>query len=167
MPIEYSNCADSRRSRVTAVQPNRRAIHVGLPMLIISSIVNHPRSGASARAADMDDLGRGTLADAVPAEIADHASDGVRHASGWRARRRPSCCRAWLLVPSIRHYSHVDQPLRLDRHVVADQVHPAGVAMPAVEQRRPVDDDVAVPTWRSDGMPWQTTWLIEMQLECV
>ncbi len=63
---------------------------------------------------------------------------------------------AWLMSPrwlpglacsSPEHQAligHVDQPPRLDRHV-ADQIHPAGIAVPAVEHRRHVDiDDVAV-----------------------
>src|ERR1700710_1540717 len=36
-PTECSNCADSERSRVTAVQPSERIFTCGLPRLIIGS----------------------------------------------------------------------------------------------------------------------------------
>src|ERR1700682_5697691 len=36
-PTECSNCADSERSRVTAVQPSDRILTCGLPRLIIRS----------------------------------------------------------------------------------------------------------------------------------
>ncbi len=78
MPIECSNCAESERSRVTAVQPSSSSFTSGRPMLIIGSTVkNMPgrSSGPVPAAADMDDFGRVVedLAEAVPAEIADHA----------------------------------------------------------------------------------------------
>src|SRR5260221_13414831 len=38
-PTECSNCADSERSRVTAVQPSDRIFTCGLPRLIIGSMV--------------------------------------------------------------------------------------------------------------------------------
>ena len=39
---------------------------------------------------------------------------------------------------------HIDQPPRLQRHI-ADEVHAAGIAVPAIEQRRHVDvHDIAV-----------------------
>src|SRR4051812_50138429 len=38
-PTECSNCADSERSRVTAVQPSERIFTCGLPGLIIGSVV--------------------------------------------------------------------------------------------------------------------------------
>src|SRR3979409_2372057 len=38
-PTECSNCADSERSRVTAVQPSDRILTCGLPRLIIGSLV--------------------------------------------------------------------------------------------------------------------------------
>jgi hypothetical protein len=60
---------------------------------------------------------------------------------------------------------HVDQAARLERHVT-HQIHAAGIAVPAIEQRRHVDiDDVAVLERLVRGMPWHTTWLIEMQQE--
>src|SRR3954453_7136774 len=40
-PTECSNCADSERSRVTAVQPSERIFTCGLPRLIIGSIVKN------------------------------------------------------------------------------------------------------------------------------
>src|SRR5687768_2507760 len=40
-PTECSNCADSERSRVTAVQPSDRIFTCGLPRLIIGSIVKN------------------------------------------------------------------------------------------------------------------------------
>src|ERR1700745_242373 len=40
-PTECSNCADSERSRVTAVQPSDRILTCGLPRLIIGSMVKN------------------------------------------------------------------------------------------------------------------------------
>src|SRR5258708_9484319 len=40
-PTECSNCAESERSRVTAVQPSERILTCGLPRLIIGSIVKN------------------------------------------------------------------------------------------------------------------------------
>src|SRR5258708_4494854 len=40
-PTECSNCADSERSRVTAVQPSDRIFTCGLPRLIIGSMVKN------------------------------------------------------------------------------------------------------------------------------
>src|ERR1700686_626492 len=37
-PTECSNCADSERSRVTAVQPSDRILTCGLPRLIFASV---------------------------------------------------------------------------------------------------------------------------------
>src|SRR3954466_13612175 len=86
MPTLCSNCADSERSRVTAVQPSSSSFTPGLPMLIIGSIVKNmpglssgPGPGRAAwttpGAARMDHL-RSVVedaADAVAAEIADDA----------------------------------------------------------------------------------------------
>ena len=96
----------------------------------------------------MDHFGRVVehLAKAVPAEIADHAVavllgmalDRVADVAEMVARLR-------LFEPEHQAFiGHVDQAARLDRDV-ADQIHPAGVAMPAAEHRSDVDvDDVAV-----------------------
>src|SRR6516165_6013966 len=40
-PTECSNCADSERSRVTAVQPSDKIFTCGLPTLIIGSMVKN------------------------------------------------------------------------------------------------------------------------------
>jgi hypothetical protein len=41
-----------------------------------------------------------------------------------------------------------------------------GIAVPAVDDQRHVDvDDVALAQRLVVGMPWQTTWLIEVQID--
>ena len=56
----------------------------------------------------------------------------------------------------------VDEAARLQLDV-ADEIHAAGVAVPAVDDHGDVDiDDVAVAQRLVAGMPWQTTWLIEV-----
>src|SRR6201989_166904 len=52
-PTECSNCADSERSRVTAVQPSERIFTCGLARLIIGSVgeENAGPHGAPSRAA--------------------------------------------------------------------------------------------------------------------
>ena len=50
---------------------------------------------------------------------------------------------------------------------LADRIHAARIAMPTVDDQRDVDiNDVTVhaAVCRS-GMPWQTTWLTEVQVE--
>jgi hypothetical protein len=59
----------------------------------------------------------------------------------------------------------VAQPARLHADLAGEE-HAAGVAVPAVEDGGDVDvDDVAVCSRLSPGMPWQTTWLIEVQID--
>ena len=151
MPIECSNWADSERSRVTAVQPSSSTFTSG------SADVDHRLDGeehaglelgAGAGAAGVDDLGAVVeqAADAVAAEIADDAVavrlgmalDGVGDVAEMVAGPR-------LLDAEHQAFvGDVDQLARLQRDV-ADQVHAAGVAVPAVDDRGHVDvDDVAV-----------------------
>ena len=95
-PTVCSNCADSDRSRVTAVQPSDSIFTGGLPRLIIGSMVKSmPGLSCSAFAglAVMQDV-RPIVehaAQAVAAEIAHHAAAlRLRHRPGWRRR-----CRRW------------------------------------------------------------------------
>ena len=94
-----SNCADSERSRVTAVQPSDSTFTCGRPRLIIGSTVKNmpgPQHDALAGAADVDDVGLVVEqpAEAVAAEIAHHAHvlgldvglDGVRRCRRWWRR---------------------------------------------------------------------------------
>ena len=127
IPIECSNCADRLRSRVTAVQPSSSNLHRRL------ADIDHrldgeehagPQLRAGAGPADMDHLGRGMeiAAEAVAAEIADHAVavalgkalDGMADVAEMVARLR--------LGDAAHHrfIGHLDQPPRLHRHV-ADQ----------------------------------------------
>src|SRR3546814_550855 len=104
--------------------------------------------GAGAGLADMDDL-RSVVeipADAVAAEIADNAIamalrvslDGVRDVAQMVAGPR------LLEAEHQRFVGDLDELLRLDGHVAA-QIHTAGIAVPAVQERRHVDiEDVAV-----------------------
>ena len=73
-----SNCADSERSRVTAVQPSDSTFTCGRPRLIIGSTVkNMPGCSIvpSPGAPEMDDVGLVVEqpAEAMAAEIAHHA----------------------------------------------------------------------------------------------
>ena len=151
MPIECSNWAESERSRVTAVQPSSSSFTSG------AADVDHRLDGEEhaglelgpgAGAAGMDDFGAVVEqpADAVAAEIAD---DAVAVAFGVALDRVGDVAEP-VAGPRLLEAEHqafvgdVDQLARLQRHV-ADQVHAAGVAVPAVEDRRDVDvDDVAV-----------------------
>ena len=51
---------------------------------------------------------------------------------------------------------------------LADQEHAAGIAVPAIDNHRHIDiNDIAFFQLLSPGIPWQTTWLIEVQQLCV
>ena len=96
----------------------------------------------------MDHFGRVVehLAEPVAAEVAD---DRIAVALGVALDRVRDVAHAvaGLRLLDAEHQAFVrdvDEALRLDRDV-ADQVHAAGVAVPAVDDRRHVDiDDVAV-----------------------
>src|ERR1700730_10626061 len=149
-PTECSNCADSERSRVTAVQPSDRIFTCGLPRLIIGSIVeNIPgfRDTSSPGPADVNDarLVVEHAPEAVAAEIAHHAHalrfdetlDGVPDIAGGGAGFHRGDAAHHGLV------GYFDQPFGLagDR---AHRIHPAGIAVPALEDEGNVDvDDVA------------------------
>jgi hypothetical protein len=141
MPIECSNCAESDRSRVTAV-------HAGIDHRLDREEHAGAQFRPGAGAADMDDLRRIVEhpADAVPAEIADHA---VAVLLGKALDRMADVTQpvAGLRLRNAQHHRlvrHLHQPARLDRHL-ADQEHAAGIAVPAVQQRRHVDiDNIAV-----------------------
>ncbi len=61
---------------------------------------------------------------------------------------------------------HFDQPLGLARNF-DDRIHPARVPVPAVDDQRQVDvENVALAQRPLVGMPWQTTWLSEVQRAC-
>ncbi len=100
------------------------------------------------RPAGVDDLRRivEDPAHAVAAEIAHH---GVTVPLGMALDRMGDIAepvaRLRLLQPEHQAFvGHLDELGRLDADV-ADQIHPAGVAVPAVEHRRHVDiDDVAI-----------------------
>jgi hypothetical protein len=109
IPIECSNCAESDRSRVTAVQPSSSSFTCDLPRLIIGSIVKNmpglqfrPGPGAGG----VDHFGRivEQPAQPMPAEFAHHA---IAEAFGMFLDRRADVAqRAPGLacsIPSIRH----------------------------------------------------------------
>ncbi len=59
----------------------------------------------------------------------------------------------------------LDQPLGAAVEL-ADRVHAAGVAVPAVDDQRHVDIEMSPSrSGLGPGMPWQTTWLMEVQIE--
>ena len=103
---------------------------------------------AGARAAGVDDFGAVVEqpAEAVAAKIADDAvAIGLGMALDGVGNVAQAVAGPGLLDPQHQAFiGHVDQFPRLDRHV-ADQIHAAGVAVPAIEQGRDVHvDDVAV-----------------------
>ena len=150
-PTECSNWADSERSRVTAVQPSDSTFTCGRPRLIIGSTVkNMPglSSDAFAGAADMHDVGLVVEqpAEAVAAEIAHHAHvlrfdeglDRVADIAGGGARPDHGDAAHHRLIGDL------DQPLGAARNL-ADRIHAARIAVPAVEDQRHVDvDNVAL-----------------------
>ena len=85
--------------------------------------------------------------------------DGVTDIAGAGARdgRRDSAHQAFI--------GDLHQARRLARHR-ADREHPAQIAMPAIDDQGDIDiDDVALAQQLVIGMPWRTTWLIEVQME--
>ena len=153
-PTVCSNCADSERSRVTAVQPSESTFTCGRPRLIIGSTVkNMPgrEHDAFAGAPDMHDVGLVVEqpAEAVAAEVAHHAHvlrfdvglDRGADIAGGAARLDRGDAAHHRLVGDL------DQAFGAARDF-ADRVHAAGIAMPAVEDQGDVDiDDVAFAQW--------------------
>ena len=84
---------------------------------------------------------------------------------------------AWPTSPSVgagadradaapeRLEGHLAEAASLERRGAGEE-HPAGVAVPAVEDHGDVDvEDVAVLQPPLAGIPWQTSWLIEVQID--
>ena len=151
MPIECSNWAESERSRVTAVQPSSSTFTSARPMLIIGSTVkimpglsSGPVPGRPAWTTS--GLSWKSAADAVAAEVAHNAvAVGLRVALDGVGDVAEVVAGLGLLEAEHQAFvGDVDQLARLQRHI-ADEVHAAGVAVPAVDDRGHVDvDDVAV-----------------------
>src|SRR3954465_12006390 len=102
---------------------------------------------AFARPADMDDVRLVVkhAAEAMAAEIAHHAH-GLRLDEALDGMADIAGGGAWLPRGNAKHHRLIrdfDQPLRLARDR-ADRIHPAGIAVPAVDDEGDVDvDDVA------------------------
>ena len=109
-PTVCSNCAESERSRVTAVQPSERSFTCGRPRLIIGStvkimpgLISCPSPGLAV-VEHVRRLVEGA-ADAVAAEIAHHRAalrlrEGLDGVADIAHARRPGGSRS---MPRIRH----------------------------------------------------------------
>ena len=159
-PTVCSNWAERERSLVTVVQPSLRIFTAWPPALIIGSMVNSMPGLRTRLPCGGSGRGRGSGG--------PRARRGRRgRARGRRSRARPRNRRAalghlldrpadiiqrgarpdGLDAGPHRLVGALDQQAALHRHALADVVHPARVAVPAVEDHGDVDvQDVARPS---------------------